>query len=184
MKWKFRTSSIYEDAHHSVYVERSIKKGMKSEGWLEYNFPVDSLNVAFSKSDIEVVVDFEGGLTKFTKIISDQDDNFYVCSNGQLYYFSPCAPQKAKSFQSLSILESMTYMENTNTLICWDASDFFAVCKNEILWGNVRVSFDGIKEVIISDSKITGKGWSAPNDRYLPFELDISNGELLTEPIY
>lgn len=184
MKWEFRTSDIYENAHYNVCFERSIKKSMESEGLLEYNFPVDSLTVAFYNFEIEVVADFEAGLTKFTKIMRAQDDNFYVCSKGQLHYFSPSAPQKAKTFQSISILKSMMYIESTNTLICWDDSDFFAVCENEILWENVRVSYDGIKEVIISDSKIIGKGWSAPKNRYLPFELDIASGELLTEPIY
>jgi hypothetical protein len=184
MDWEYRTTDIYDAPHYGMHLERNPKTKMENHHFLEHNYSVDSLIVAFYNSDTEIVVDFEPGISNFTSIRKINTEEFYICSKGQLHFFPPNEPGKARTFQAICMLQGKEYIQSINTLVCWDDSDFFAVRGNESLWGNVRVAYDGIKEVKVCDSKIIGKGWSAPKNKYLPFELDIADGKLLSEPIY
>lgn len=184
MDWEYRTTDIYDDPHYRMRLKRSPKTKMENNHLLEHSYPVDSLCIAFYNSDTEIIVDFEPGISNFTSIKKIGTQEFYICSKGQLHFFPPNDRENAHTFQSICMIKGIEYIQSINTLICWDNSDFFAVRGNESLWGNVRVAYDGIKEVTVCDYKIIGKGWSAPKNRYLPFELDITDGKLLSEPIY
>lgn len=45
-----------------------------------------------------------------------------------------------------------------------------------ILWHTRRISWDGFDQVTLDKDKVTGLAWSALEDRWFPFQVDLSSG--------
>jgi len=43
-------------------------------------------------------------------------------------------------------------------------------------WQTRRLSWDGLKDVVFDAARITGLGWVAAGDMWLPFEVDVATG--------
>jgi hypothetical protein len=43
-------------------------------------------------------------------------------------------------------------------------------------WTSKRLSYDGLKVESLREGVISGRGWSAPLDRWVPFEVDLKTG--------
>lgn len=45
-----------------------------------------------------------------------------------------------------------------------------------LLWRTRRLSWDGFDRLEIAGGELTGVAWSAPEDRWIPFEVDLRTG--------
>jgi len=53
---------------------------------------------------------------------------------------------------------------------------FFRVGPRGIHWHTRRLSWDGFKDVTFTEARITGLAWTAVDERWLPFEVEVATG--------
>jgi hypothetical protein len=58
-----------------------------------------------------------------------------------------------------------------------DFTGLAAFSAEGLKWQRDRISWDGLKNIEIKEEDIIGEAWSAPEETWIPFEIDISTGE-------
>ena len=66
-------------------------------------------------------------------------------------------------------LNCFVFARNHVSLMRWDADGKH--------WDTGRISWDGFAKLRADGDRILGEAWSAPNDQWLPFEVDLKSGE-------
>lgn len=64
----------------------------------------------------------------------------------------------------------------TGTLFFYDYTKVFGIGAKGRSWKTASLSWDGLRNVKLSDGKITGDGWNAPDGAWVPFEIDLVDG--------
>jgi len=100
-----------------------------------------------------------------------------VIAGGALYDVDP---RKAEPMDEADccVTEVLTVTElncfvfalNHISLMRWDATGK--------RWDTGRISWDGFANLRVQGNRILGEAWSAPNDEWVPMEVDLDTGEV------
>lgn len=63
-----------------------------------------------------------------------------------------------------------------NLILFHDYTEIVAYNENGLMWETARISWDGIEIDKVSDTMIFGKSWDAPNEKYVQFSVDLTDG--------
>lgn len=77
----------------------------------------------------------------------------------------------------------MVSTEDPDQFAAHDETYIFVYDKERLQWYTDRLSWDGIKELEVRGSVITGEAWSAPKSRWMPFQVDLDT-KLVTGGAY
>lgn len=172
MIWDFKTFDLDSDIDYFCGVSED-----KTKYSLNHQVHVNGLNVEFNNSEHRFVVAFAPGLSSFTKILRIKDsDGFYIISKGQMYYFNPSKPNSGIPFLELCDTQGCKFVRDDTRLICWNFTEFTAFEAGKLLWKSDRLSYDGFENIDINDKFIKGDAWSAPEDKFVGFIIDINTG--------
>jgi hypothetical protein len=75
-------------------------------------------------------------------------------------------------------LDHVWFDEGLQAFVVSDGIRFEAFDAERILWRSRRFSWDGIRNVKRAGSTVTGEAIDAPSDEWIPFRLDLTNGEV------
>lgn len=103
-----------------------------------------------------------------------------VVAGGQAYWVN--ADDAASSVAISAIFPVMSVCGSRNLLLLIDYTNIAAFGEAGFAWRTDRLSWDGIVIDDIRDTKLFGSGWSAPDDRWVPFTVDLTNGGHLGGP--
>jgi hypothetical protein len=133
--------------------------------------------VAFGAPGTEWIGNFGRGLSNKDAALAHPDGRrVLVIAGGSLY---EVAPEKAESIDEtdccvieildIPSLHCFVFARNHVSLMRWDAAGK--------QWDTGRISWDGFANLRADGGRILGEAWSAPGNRWLPFEVDLETGE-------
>jgi hypothetical protein len=98
-----------------------------------------------------------------------------VVAKGEAYIVQsgkPCSFNHVESCPVLGVIPVPTH----SLILFYDYTEIAAYGENGLLWQTKRISWDGIEINSISDSEIIGSSWDAPNDKYVEFTVNLTDG--------
>lgn len=135
----------------------------------------------FKKDGTDWVANFEPGWTDLYKVYSCEDLNrVVVIAGGLVYIMSPenIRPVETFSLTMREVIESEKY-----GLIGSDDTDIYIFDGNGLKWRSPRISWDGIKNMKISGSTLSGLTYnpmedSSSYDEWIDFSIDLETHEV------
>ncbi|SHO58061.1 hypothetical protein VQ7734_03831 [Vibrio quintilis] len=102
-------------------------------------------------------------------------DKVLIVSKGKGYLVSPEKPESTIELKMQPIMGVYcnTFLE---IIIVNDFTHFIAFNKEVQVWKSKRISYDGIRDIEMSDEFINGEAWSSPENKWLPFKLSLDSG--------
>ena len=78
----------------------------------------------------------------------------------------------------LGFFKDFWFVSELAGLVTASYTHFRAFGAGELLWESHRISFDGLRKLERSGLSLTGEAWDAPEDRWLPFTLNLEDGSV------
>jgi hypothetical protein len=137
----------------------------------------EGLVVEFTTSDARSWVgNFQRGMTNLDVVVSSPTGaTAIVVAGGQAYVVDPESRTCVRTFggQIEHVFEFEDRAVFSNGL--WlEATD----CER-LLWRTRRLSWDGMMNVRVDGEKIVGDAYDPMNDTWMPFSVDLTNGEVV-----
>lgn len=123
------------------------------------------------------VGNFQPGLTSFCCVLPHPDGaRMIVVSSGQGYVINP---EDRESVEFIGAwYQTAHWRTDRSALLLGTPIDFEAIGRNGRLWRTRRVSFDGMRDIAVTESDLRGEAWSPLDDRWYPFRVDLSTGSV------
>ena len=133
--------------------------------------------VAFNAPGAEWVGNFGRGLSSKDAALAHPDGHrVLVIAGGALYEVDPGRAEPidvtdccVTEILHIPDLNCFVFARNHVSLMRWDADGKH--------WDTGRISWDGFAKLRPDGDRILGEAWSAPDDQWLPFEVDLETGE-------
>lgn len=97
-----------------------------------------------------------------------------VVAGGQAYWVDTDTPSNSSAISA--IFPVVQVHSNRALVILVDYTNIAAFGDAGFAWRSDRLSWDGILVDEIRESTLFGSGWSAPDDGWVPFTLDLASG--------
>jgi hypothetical protein len=143
----------------------STGMGMHSEGFVVEFFPPQNPSW---------IGNFQRGLTSLDKVLRHPDgESAIVIAGGECYIVDVSERRLIENFggQFTSVMQ----VPNKSMVVLESPTGFEAVGSNGRVWRSKRVSWDGIRNVVIHEDQLIGEAWNL--DSWLPFRLDLDTGK-------
>lgn len=98
-----------------------------------------------------------------------------IISKGEAYIASPYDPALFKLVKSCPVIDAISIPSN-NLMVFYDFTEVSAYGENGLVWETKRISWDGIKIDEVTSNEIIGQSWDAPNEEYVEFRVNLTNG--------
>lgn len=98
-----------------------------------------------------------------------------VISAGLGYIINVHEPQDWFTLPTEPIID-FTSDTGHDVLVFADYTDLCCLSKNGLRWKSGRISYDGFRNLLIRGESVSGEAYSAPQDDWVPFEVDLANG--------
>jgi hypothetical protein len=133
--------------------------------------------VRFVRDDgTDWVGNFQRGLTRCDLVLRHPNAaDVLVIAGGEVYVVEPTLRRMKEVFGG-AVVKVHELNEGRLFVLDHQGVRFEAVGPNGILWSTRRLSWDGFVDVCIESRRIVGKGWSAPDDTWRTFEVDLATG--------
>lgn len=129
----------------------------------------------FSSNNSSWIGNFQRGLTSLDQAIQHPDkSSVIVIAGGECYVVN--AENKELKDNFGGTFETILNIRGKEIVILGTSTDFTAVDSNGIRWESLRISWDGIRSLMLEDEQLSGEAWSF-EDVWLPFSLNINTGE-------
>ena len=139
----------------------------------------EGLVVRFYPSDSEPWVgNFLGGLTKFNSVLNHPNGReVIVVAMGQAVVVDP----ETRSLRDHigAQIEEVFILEEEKSVVFRSIVDFRAIAADNSKWHSPRISWDGFRNVTRNGLELFGEAWTPIGDAWVPFKLDLSNGQCL-----
>ena len=120
---------------------------------------------------------FRGGLGTETAVIRHPDGKrVLVIANGAMYEVDPEHPQPINEsaccvtgIWPVPSMKAILLARNHISLVLWTAHGRG--------WDTGRLSWDGFRNVRVDGERVEGEAWSAPDNSWPPFHVDLKTGE-------
>lgn len=137
-------------------------------------FYSEGFPVRFYKTDgTEWVANFQPGWTDLKQIIEfDRTQNLLVIACGTCYLMNP---NDTKPIQVFGVGYSDIFSASNDRLVLQDQTDLTIIEPDGSHWHTERISWDGLKEITIENSIITGLSFDPMHDadEWVHFSYDI-----------
>jgi hypothetical protein len=121
------------------------------------------------------VGNFQPGLTGFSGVFHEPGtERLVVTASGKGYVIEPATRQCVREF-GRQVEEVLAVPEGT--LIFSNGLWLEALGPRGLVWKSRRLSWDGIDRLRLEGDRIEGLGLDVINDKWLPFSVDLTNGE-------
>jgi hypothetical protein len=128
-----------------------------------------------SKSGDQWVGNFQPGLGGCSIVLEHPDGtNLIVIAGGQGYVVDPECRQCLAMFGA--DIQSTFHSPEIAAFIFENGLWFEAIGRSGHLWRSERISWDGMKDLVVDGLAVTGSAWHY-SDRWLPFRLNLMNGD-------
>ena len=119
---------------------------------------------------------FQRGLTEFDTVLDHPDTRQVVVIAGGAGYVID--PQLRKETHHMSDgINYAAFLPDLGIIVVGNDLEFGAIRADGTGWSSGRISWDGIRNVSISGSVLTGEAYSPLGDAWTPFTLDLQTGE-------
>ena len=98
-----------------------------------------------------------------------------IIAKGEAYIASPYDPVLFQVVKSCPVI-GVVPIPNHDLMIFYDFTEIFAYGEDGLVWETKRISWDGIKINEVTGTEIIGQSWDAPNEEYVEFRVDLTNG--------
>ena len=98
-----------------------------------------------------------------------------VIAKGAGYIVDVSNPSICEEMKAEPIFGAWSHRE-ANILVVFDYLRLAAYNADGFAWLTKRLSWDGIQVDTISKTHLSGRGWSSPKGRYVPFVVDLARG--------
>ncbi|MCK1387886.1 hypothetical protein [Bradyrhizobium sp. 21] len=135
--------------------------------------------VRFYPSDSEPWVgNFLGGLTKFSSVLRHPNgSDVIVIAMGEAVVVDP--ETRTLRDRIGAQIEEIFVLEEEKSVVFRSIVDFCAIAADNTKWHSPRVSWDGFRGLKRSGLELSGEAWTPIQDAWVPFQLDLSNGQCL-----
>ena len=98
-----------------------------------------------------------------------------VVAGGEVFIVDP---QSRQSIDSLHGAVQAVYPLNGGKLLVMSLQDlrFEALGPNGLIWSTRRLSYDGFRNLVVTEEEICGEGWTYEGDCWLQFKVDVKSG--------
>ncbi|WP_431204774.1 hypothetical protein ACQ86E_06895 [Bradyrhizobium betae] len=135
--------------------------------------------VCFYPSDSEPWVgNFLGGLTRFSAVLNHPNgSDVIVIAMGEAVIVDPETRSLRDSIGSQ--IEEIFVLEEEKFVVFRSIVDFCAMAADNTKWHSPRISWDGFRNLTRRGLELSGEAWTPIEDAWVPFKLDLSNGQCL-----
>lgn len=159
----------------------TILEGLPPYGPEAISFPAgqllarEGLVIRFERADEPPwIANFKKGYSNLDKVLSHPDGKrFIICAGGNLYLVDPEIRSVSKENAGVTYIQTLSNPKIT--LICDDVS-FTAWDEAGVRWKTSRISWDGIRNVSVSENLVTGEAYTPLTDTWHIFEVDLCTG--------
>jgi hypothetical protein len=110
-----------------------------------------------------------------TEMLSWPGSSHFLAISRGTGYFVNC--EHAENYLEIPILPVMHKIDHPSGLtILGDFCFLAAVSAAGIVWKTESLSWDGIRELAVQSSEITGLGYDSPTDSWVEFQVDLRTG--------
>jgi hypothetical protein len=125
-------------------------------------------------TDSEWVGNFQPGAGGLSNVYEHPNGaELIVVAGGQGYVVAPDSRRCVATFGAT--IESAFNMPECKVIIFGNGLWFEAIGTGGPFWRSGRISWDGMRDVTIDGSKLTGNAWDISGD-WVPFQLDVTSG--------
>ena len=103
-------------------------------------------------------------------------DDLLILSGGYAYLVNTLHPEKCEHLPLRPVTAVLPVLDEGVILLSGHRT-VLAVDADGVRWQSERVSWEGIQFERVAGGKLYGTGWSMPNDRDVPFTIDLLTGE-------
>lgn len=100
--------------------------------------------------------------------------DLFVVSRGQGYVICPDTHELRVELDS--VIEAVWALGTEALLLQQQGLCFEKMGKRGRVWRTRRLSWDGLKDVVVLPDRIRGHGWDAINQQWKPFDVDLKSG--------
>ncbi len=120
------------------------------------------------------VGNFQGGFGSLNAIVEHSYTGYVlVTSRGQGYLVDPNSQELIRLLAPDIAL--VIPIETRNEILVATYTRLEVIDPEGLIWNSPRVSWDGIKDLRVSGSSVTGEAWSPVNDSWSAFRLDLNS---------
>ena len=167
------SSVIYSEMYHRKRSGSALGPSIETNP--ELDGTLVKIQPAFSKQWVGKFCFGVGELTALVEMPSKTQ--LCVISKGEGYIVDIDQPNTVTLVKCVPV--KRVHVELMPHLIVFsDFTRFCAYSENGLLWQSEDVSWDGISEVMVGEEVISGKGWSAPKEAWIPFRVRTSDGRV------
>lgn len=160
--------------------------GLPPYGPMAFPFPSDGrgafregLVVRFHPVCSEAWVgNFQRGLTKYDVVLEHPDQRQAVVIAGGSGYVVDPELRKETHHMSDAINYAVS-LQDLGEIVVGNDLEFGAIRADGTGWNTPRISWDGIRNISISGSTLTGEAYSPLGDTWSPFTLDLLSGKVI-----
>jgi hypothetical protein len=121
---------------------------------------------------------FLGGLTKYSSVLDHPNgSDVIVVAMGEIFVIDLETRNLRDRFGGQ--IEEIFVLEEQKSVVFRSIVDFCAIAADNTKWHSPRVSWDGFRNVKRIGMELYGEAWTPIQDTWMPFKLDLSNGQCL-----
>ena len=98
-----------------------------------------------------------------------------VVAGGTAYVVSPTSKMCIQTFGGQ--IEWTKAVPEHRLVLFASLTDVIAIGVDGVRWRSRRISWDGLRELVVSNAELTGEAYSPLDDRWHPFGMDVVTGE-------
>jgi hypothetical protein len=141
-------------------------RGSFSEGLVVQFFP---------SSENSWIGNFQRGFRAPDTVLEHPDGrHIIVIAGGEGYIINP---ETGKQIAQLSHIMYAFAVSELGAIVLGDDVRFESFRAEGFWWQSERISWDGFRNIGVSGTTLTGESYSAPDQAWSPFSLDLTSGE-------
>jgi len=118
---------------------------------------------------------FQPGLGGVNDVIEHLDgEHVIVIAAGQAYVIEPETRLLVKDFGGQ--IEHVMQIADLDIMVFGNGLWFEALGPNGFLWQTRRLSWDGMRSILLEEMTLSGEGYDPMTDSWVPFAVDLNSG--------
>jgi hypothetical protein len=97
-----------------------------------------------------------------------------VIAGGQGYFVDPELRRQTHKFGGA--VSFAQHVPDLNVVLIGDATSFAAFSADGLGWNSERISWGGVRNIVVGNVTLCGEAWSPVSENWHPFELDLLTG--------
>lgn len=161
--------------------------GLPSYGAMPQSFPADFAHTGQEGYVIEFlpgssqswVGNFRRGIGRYDAVFAHPDRHaVIVLAGGRGYIVDPF--RRELKGELGGTIEHVWEVSDPSGFVFEDSGlSFLRISTEGTYWHSRRISWDGFRDLVFTPERINGLAWSAIEEKWLPFQVDVTTGQSL-----